>query len=121
MMYTTFNIPVWYDLWRINDEGWGIRVNAYQFQFAGKIIAGSGALERLAEHAAVLPPARKALVLSQPSMVKAGHVDTVVRQLRQLGVESVCSLGIKPEPTILIPTTLWLWPATTIRAMLRLR
>ncbi|OUS76677.1 alcohol dehydrogenase [Paenibacillus sp. MY03] len=71
----------------------------YQFQTADKIAAGCHTLERLNEYLNVLPPVRTALVLSQPSIVKAGYAESVVRQLEQSGIACQLNADVRPEPT----------------------
>ncbi|NOU94243.1 iron-containing alcohol dehydrogenase [Paenibacillus sp. LMG 31456] len=75
-------------------------MNTYQFQTAGKIVAGSHSAEQTAAYiSTTFGSVRSALIISQPSIQKSGFLDTLKSNLLQVGISCQLFAGIKPEPT----------------------
>ena len=75
-------------------------IRPYQFQTAGKIVAGPHSLHSLGEHLHVIGPAlKRALVVTQSNMRQLGFTDDIVAQLSALGVSADVLTGVMQEPT----------------------
>lgn len=71
----------------------------YTFQTAGHIMAGCGAFRRTAEQLSNRLKVQSVFILSQPSMLKQGHLKHLSEDLAKYHVDSEICLDIKPEPT----------------------
>lgn len=73
----------------------------YQFQTAGKIIAGRDSLHTLGGHLdSVAAGIRSALVVAQPFTQRSGILDGLLKQLAEKGIQVQVTLDILPEPTL---------------------
>lgn len=72
-------------------------VQGYEFRIPPVIIFGPGSLKKLGAEAARL--GKKALLVSDQSMDKAGYVAQVIEQLGQAKVETVIYAQVNSEPT----------------------
>lgn len=70
---------------------------AYQFIMPGQIFYGDGALEQAAS--SVAGCGRKALIVTDPVMVRLGNVDIVTKMLEKSGVSYAVFEGVTGEPT----------------------
>ncbi len=69
-----------------------------EFQLGTQIIFGPGVLDRLGHSAAALG-ARRALVVSDPGIVAAGHAGRGVERLTAAGIETTLFAGARENPT----------------------
>lgn len=73
----------------------------YQFRTAGHIVAGEHSIRRLKDHVrTIVPKADRALIITQPSIVKLGAIGEVQAQLTEIGIQSDVCTAILPEPTV---------------------
>lgn len=70
----------------------------FDFQLGTRIVFGPGAVDRLGELARELG-GHRALVISDPGLVSAGHVEHGLRALRGAGVETRLFDGARENPT----------------------
>ena len=72
----------------------------YQFRTADHIVAGEHSIRRLKDHVrTIVPNADRALIITQPSIVKLGAIGEVQAQLTEIGIQSDVCTAILPEPT----------------------
>lgn len=72
----------------------------YQFRTAAHIVAGEHSIRRLKDHVkTIVPKADRALIITQPSIVKLGTIGEVQAQLTEIGIQSDVCTAILPEPT----------------------
>jgi len=72
----------------------------YQFRTADHIVAGKHSIRRLKDHVrTIVPKADRALIITQPSIVKLGAIGEVQAQLTEIGIQSDVCTAILPEPT----------------------
>lgn len=71
---------------------------AFDYQPRTRIVFGPGTVDRVGEMARELG-ARKALLVTDPGIVAAGHAARVIDSLRQAGVEVVCYDKAEENPT----------------------
>ncbi|MEN2451999.1 alcohol dehydrogenase, partial [Bacillus sp. JR_15] len=70
----------------------------YQFRTAGHIVAGEHSIRRLKDHVrTIVPKADRALIITQPSIVKLGAIGEVQAQLTEIGIQSDVCTAILPE------------------------
>lgn len=72
----------------------------YQFQSAKKIVAGRHSIEMLVSQLQEMGEVRSALILTQPSLIRLGHIDEMVQKLSKAGISSEVLTGIINEPTV---------------------
>ncbi|MFC5651942.1 iron-containing alcohol dehydrogenase [Paenibacillus solisilvae] len=72
----------------------------YQFQSAKKIVAGRHSIEMLASQLQEMGEVRSALILTQPSLIRLGHIDEMVQKLSKAGISSEVLTGVMNEPTV---------------------
>ncbi len=70
----------------------------FDFQLSTRIVFGPGSVDRLGELAKELGGSR-ALVVSDPGIVRAGHVEHGLRALRSAGIETRLFDGARENPT----------------------
>lgn len=70
----------------------------FDFQARTRIVFGAGALDRLGELASELG-ARRALVVSDPGVVAAGHTERGLDSLRRAGIEAQLFSDLHENPT----------------------
>lgn len=70
----------------------------FDFQLRTRIIAGEGVVDRLGEVAGELG-ARRALLVSDPGIVAAGHVDRALQGLTRAGIETHVLTDVQENPT----------------------
>lgn len=75
-------------------------LNPFDFTLRTRLVFGSGAIERLGEFTRDLP-ARRALIVSDPGILRAGHVERAIRSLEGAGVEPVVFSEVHPNPSTL--------------------
>lgn len=91
-------------------EKWSLTINQnrevsrmpanYQFRTADHIVAGEHSIRRLKDHVrTIVPKADRALIITQPSIVKLGAIGEVQAQLTEIGIQSDVCTAILPEPT----------------------
>jgi alcohol dehydrogenase len=73
---------------------------SYSFRTAQRIVAGPHTFEAIDEQLKEIGMFRHALIITQPSMVRSGVIDTLVKRLRHGGISCQVTTDIKPEPTI---------------------
>ncbi|WP_457982714.1 iron-containing alcohol dehydrogenase [Bacillus paralicheniformis] len=72
----------------------------YQFRTADHIVVGEHSIRRLKDHVrTIVPKADRALIITQPSIVKLGTIGEVQAQLTEIGIQSDVCTAILPEPT----------------------
>jgi alcohol dehydrogenase len=71
---------------------------SFDYQPRTRIVFGPGKVDALGELAAELR-ARRALVVSDPGIVKAGHVERGVKSMRGAGMETLLFDGVAENPT----------------------
>ena len=77
------------------------RRDYWNFYSAGRIVFGSGVIDRLAKF--IRPWAvKRALVVTDPALVRAGVVAKVIDPLRSAGVELTVFDGGEPEPSFAV-------------------
>jgi alcohol dehydrogenase len=70
----------------------------FEFRFPTRLVAGEGAVDRLGSLARELG-GRRALVVSDPGIVAAGHAGVGVESLRRAGLDVECFTGFGENPT----------------------
>jgi alcohol dehydrogenase len=70
----------------------------FDFQLTTRIVFGPGSVDRLGELARELN-GRRVLVVSDPGIVRAGHVEHGLRGLRAAGIETELFAGARENPT----------------------
>ncbi|MEC2291406.1 iron-containing alcohol dehydrogenase [Bacillus licheniformis] len=65
------------------------------------MVAGEHSIRRLKDHVrTIVPKADRALIITQPSIVKLGAIGEVQAQLTEIGIQSDVCTAILPEPTV---------------------
>ncbi|WP_248926082.1 iron-containing alcohol dehydrogenase [Paenibacillus hamazuiensis] len=73
----------------------------YRFQTANHIAAGQNSLQQLCDHLHLTGvPVKSVLIVTQPSIIKLGVIDEIVRQLSGKGIHADVNTGVLPEPTV---------------------
>jgi len=73
-------------------------IAAFDYSLATRMVVGSGAIARLGTLAAELG-GRRALVVSDPGVVRAGHTSLGIASLEQAGLVVECFTGLAENPT----------------------
>ena len=72
----------------------------YSFSTAQRIVAGAGTLDTIGDTAKALGAGvRRALIVTQPSMLRSGAAERAAARLAAAGVAADVRTGIEPEPT----------------------
>jgi alcohol dehydrogenase len=69
------------------------------FRTTKRILFGSGAVEKIGREAQILK-AKKALIITDPGIIKSGLLQTVEKPLRSVGISSAVFDGVEPDPKI---------------------
>ncbi|MCU6712906.1 iron-containing alcohol dehydrogenase [Paenibacillus sp. J5C_2022] len=72
----------------------------YRFQTASSVVGGSHSIRRLNELMAALHSPSHVLILTQPSMIRLGHIDTMTRQLDTMRIAWHVHDRVMREPTL---------------------
>jgi alcohol dehydrogenase len=70
----------------------------FDYQPRTRLVFGVGTIDQLGR-IAVETPIRRALIVTDPGIVSAGHVDRGLASLREAGVEAVVFDGVRENPT----------------------
>ena len=70
----------------------------FDFNLRTRIICGQGALNRIGELASSFGVSR-ALIVTDPGIIAAGHVDRAIQSLTASGIEALCFDGAHENPT----------------------
>lgn len=70
----------------------------FDFDPRTRVVYGSGTIDRVGELSRECGGTR-VLVVSDPGIAKAGHVDRAVAKLREAGLQSVIFTDVQPNPT----------------------
>lgn len=70
----------------------------FDFDPRTRVVYGSGTIDRVGELSREIGGTR-VLVVSDPGIAKAGHVDRAVERLREAGLQSVVFTDVQPNPT----------------------
>lgn len=73
-------------------------LNSFDFTLRTRLVFGSGAIERLGELTRDLP-ARRALIVTDSGILRAGHVERAIHALEGAGVEPVVFSDVHPNPS----------------------
>ncbi|HZG76023.1 MAG TPA: iron-containing alcohol dehydrogenase [Paenibacillus sp.] len=72
----------------------------YSFSTAQRIVAGARTLDTIGDTAIALGPGvRRALIVTQPSMLRSGAAERAAARLADAGIAADVRIGIEPEPT----------------------
>jgi len=82
----------------MTDDNGAMTTDAFEFRGATRLVVGRNAIGRLGELSRELGASR-ALVVSDPGIVRAGHAATGSRSLEAAGIEPLCFEGFTENPT----------------------
>jgi alcohol dehydrogenase len=80
-----------------NPDGATVQPPAFDYQPRTRILFGVGAVQQVAEVAAALS-ARRALLVTDPGIVKAGHAEAVRQLLKGQGIQVACFDQVEENP-----------------------
>ncbi|MGA2958547.1 MAG: iron-containing alcohol dehydrogenase [Thermodesulfobacteriota bacterium] len=69
------------------------------FRTTKRILFGSGAVEKIGQEAQILK-AKKALIITDPGIIKSGLLQTVEKPLQSVGISFAVFDGVEPDPKI---------------------
>jgi alcohol dehydrogenase class IV len=69
------------------------------FRTTKRILFGSGAAEKIGQEAQILK-AKKALIITDPGIIKSGLLQTVEKPLQSVGISFAVFDGVEPDPKI---------------------